>query len=173
MREKNRQLREENEALKKRVPAEGAVVLSTEDAKAWEAFAALKLKPEDVSQAIKERDEATGKLKELSRNEQLRAAARAMGLNADALFTLLNLSQVIIKDAAEGEKMVKRAFVKTEAGEQVYRTTANGSARWYAWGFSSSAAEISTPTTSAPRRASSRVTRPCPQARSSNRRPDA
>jgi hypothetical protein len=45
-------LREENAALKAKVPADGAVVLSADDAKAWEAYKALG-KPDDLKNSAK------------------------------------------------------------------------------------------------------------------------
>lgn len=75
-RQKNKQLTDEVEALKAKVPPEGARVLNPEEAKAWEAFVALG-KPEDLTKAQEELVALRAKDAERTRVDALRAAVAA------------------------------------------------------------------------------------------------
>lgn len=117
LREKNRQLKADLDAAAKRVPADGAVVLSADDAKAWDAYQKLGT-PADVEKAVTDGKTSGEKLAALERNESVRAAAAAEQLNADALLALPNLPAITLKDVKDGEATVKRAFVTIEGGQE-------------------------------------------------------
>lgn len=76
--------REQIRTLKKKVPADGAVVLSGDDAKAWEAFKALNAKPEDLKAAVEKVGELERTNKELAGMESLREIAD-LGLDGSKL----------------------------------------------------------------------------------------
>lgn len=107
----NKQQRDEIRDLKGKVPAEDAVVLAAADAQALEAYRALG-KPEELTQAIGERDELRQKDAERTRQDAWTRAAKAMGWAEDAALTLLDMRSL---DGATVE--VKRE--KNEQGEDV------------------------------------------------------
>lgn len=126
LRRKNAEQKAELETLRGKAPPTGALVLSADDAKAWEAYTAIG-KPDDLTKAVTDRDAAQTELATLRRNAQLAAAAEAHGYKAAALSKLPSLAgkEVIIKDVTEGEATAKRAFVKdgtTETGLAEYIT---------------------------------------------------
>ena len=119
LRDKNRTLREERDALKAKLPAEGAVVLSKEDSALLEAYKALGA-PDALSKAVTDRDAAQQELGTLRRAETIRAAAEAHGYRATALGKLPSLAgkDVLLKDGQDAEgKPIKQAFVKDGATE--------------------------------------------------------
>lgn len=116
-REKNRQLKADLEAAQKLAPAEGSLVLSKEQAAAWEAYQKLG-KPEELERAVTDGKATGAELAELRRKDALRAAAAAEGLNADALLALPNLPPITLEDVKDGEATVKRAFVTPEGGSK-------------------------------------------------------
>jgi hypothetical protein len=126
LRRKNADYKIEVEQLRGKVAPEGAVILSADDAKAWEAYKTIG-KPEDLTKAVTERDAAQAELTTLRRQANLTAAAEAHGYKAAALGKLPSLAgkEVELKEVeVEGVK-VKRAFVKdgtTETGLAEYIT---------------------------------------------------
>jgi hypothetical protein len=70
--DENFQLREKNRELKGKLPTDGAVVLSADDAKEWQAFKALDKKAEDVKKALDSSAELEKQNKELAGMESLR-----------------------------------------------------------------------------------------------------
>jgi hypothetical protein len=102
LREQRRSLREEVTTLKAKVAPDGARVLTAEEAKAYDAYAALG-KPEDVKKALEANSEATAKLAKLERSERLRAAAEAAGYKPSVLERLasdLTIEVRPVKDSA-------------------------------------------------------------------------
>lgn len=74
--------------LRKKVPADGTVVLSPDQRKQWDAFQTLKLTPEQVAEIAKERDTLKGTLSDRDREALARQAATAAGFDPDALVDL-------------------------------------------------------------------------------------
>jgi phage terminase large subunit len=73
--DENFRYRGEIRELKKKVPGEGSVVLTGDDAKAWDAFKAFNQKPEDVKKAIDRVAELENENRELASMENLREIA--------------------------------------------------------------------------------------------------
>ena len=117
-REQLRQLKEQLTAAQGRVPGEGAVVLTPEQAKAWAAYQALGT-VEVITQGLKERDTAQGELGSLRRATTLREAAETCGFDADVLGTLAGGLEFVLQDVTVDGKTVKAAFVKDAQGAQV------------------------------------------------------
>lgn len=118
LRRKNGDYKTEIDGLNKRVAPEGAVVLSGDDAKRWEAYQTIG-KPEDLTKALGDRDAAQQELATLRRDKNLSAAAEAHGYKAAALGKLPSLAGKEVETReieVEGVK-VKRAFVKDEGKE--------------------------------------------------------
>jgi hypothetical protein len=80
----NFQLREKNRELKKKLPADGAIVLTGDDAKEYQAFKALNVKAEDAKKAIEAVPALEKQNKELSGMESLRELAD-IGLDGSKL----------------------------------------------------------------------------------------
>jgi hypothetical protein len=125
----NYRLREERRGLKQqvteatgKVPAEGTRVLTTDEAKAYDAYVALG-KPEEIKRSIDANGVATAELTTLKREKQIRAAAEAAGYKASVLTTLaadLDI-QTEAKDGAtlvyvvkDGEKTALTDYAKKE-----------------------------------------------------------
>lgn len=115
LREKNRVLRGDNEALRSKVPAEGAVVLTGEDAKTYEAFVALKLKPADIAKLQTDFQALQGKVATAERKGSIAQAAKAEGYDETVLGTLVGdheLTIAPVTEEVEGQnKAVDRAFI--------------------------------------------------------------
>lgn len=80
----NFQLREKNRELKKQVPADGAVVLVGDDAKAWEAFKAVGIKADELQSTIDKVAALEKENKDLASMENLREIAD-LGLEGSKL----------------------------------------------------------------------------------------
>ena len=110
-REQLRQLREQLTAAQGRVPAEGTVVLTPEQAKTWAAYQALGT-VDVISQGLKEKETALGELGSLRRAATLRDAAAAAGFDPDVLGTLAGSLEFELRDVTTDGKTVRAAFVK-------------------------------------------------------------
>lgn len=118
----NFQLRERNRQLRERVPAEGSVVLTAEQAALWQAYQQLGT-PKDIEQAIKDRDQAQGDLARMQRSAMIREAAETMGYKASVLEALdaqmgSALSYEVRDVEVDGGKK-RVAFVKAGDAEAV------------------------------------------------------
>lgn len=115
LREKNRVLRGDNEVLRSKVPAEGAVVLTGDDAKTYEAFVALKLKPADIAKLQTDFQALQGKVATAERKGSIAQAAKAEGYDETVLGTLVGdheLTIAPVTEEVEGQnKAVDRAFI--------------------------------------------------------------
>lgn len=80
----NYDLREKNRQLKAKLPADGSVVLSGDDAKAWEAFKALDMKADDLKAAVEKVGTLEKENKELASMENLREISE-LGLEGSKL----------------------------------------------------------------------------------------
>lgn len=83
-------LRETNRELRAKVPADGAVLMTPEDAAALEAYRTLG-KPEDVQSKLSAAEGTSAKLAGLERTERFRAAAEAHEYRPGALVKLPSL----------------------------------------------------------------------------------
>lgn len=110
-REQIRQLREQLQAAQLRVPAEGTVVLTAEQANAWAAYQGLGT-VEVITQGLKDKDTAQGELTSLRRAATLRAAAETAGFDPDVLGTLAGGLEFELRDVTTDGKTVRAAFVK-------------------------------------------------------------
>lgn len=120
--QENYQLRRTNADLRAKVPAEGALVLSGDDAAAWAEYAKLG-KPADLQQALADRDQAQGDLAKLRRSAAIREAAEAAGYKASVLAGLDQQAgglayEVREVDGQNGQK-AKVAYVKPVEGDAV------------------------------------------------------
>jgi hypothetical protein len=115
LREKNRVLRGENEVLKAKVPAEGSRVLNGEEAKTYEAFVALNLKPADITKLQQDHTALQGKVTAAERKGSIAQAAKVEGYDETVLGTLVGdheLSIASINEEVNGQtKAVDRAFI--------------------------------------------------------------
>jgi hypothetical protein len=82
--DENFEYRRKNRELKAKIPAEGSVVLSGDDAKAWDTFKSLNMKAEDVKAAIEKVGQLEKENKELAGMENLRELAD-IGLDGSKL----------------------------------------------------------------------------------------
>lgn len=123
LRDKNRDLQRDLEAAKTRVPGEGAVVLTPEQATQWAEFQKLTLKPADIATqltagqaAIKERDG-------LKHTATLEEAAKLANFKPGVLKLLakdlpVSVREVDVPDAEGKTTKQPRAFVVGRNGEQ-------------------------------------------------------
>lgn len=89
-REKTREANERATAAEAKVPKEGSVILTADQAKEWQALAELKLPVADIKTRLTERDQLSVKDKERTDAEQLAEAGTAIGVtNTKALVKLL------------------------------------------------------------------------------------
>jgi hypothetical protein len=117
-RRKNAELTTQLNEAKNRVPAEGSVVLTGEQAQQWAAYQAFGT-PEQVKGIVEERGQLQGQLASAERERILRGAASVAGFdydvlqNADALADHggKKLVYEVREVEANGEK-IKAAFVK-------------------------------------------------------------
>ncbi len=84
---KNRELRERVTTLEESEPEDGGLVLSKDDAAAFDAFKKLNLKADDITKSLKELEDLRAKETERSTEEHLAEAAEALGFENVALFT--------------------------------------------------------------------------------------
>lgn len=119
----NSQLREQRRNLKQqladaasKLPGEGARVLTKEEGEAYDAYAALNLKPADVQAALAERDEVKASLATIARADTIRTAAEAHGYKVATLSKLPSLANqaITVEDVTVDGKPVKRAYVTVE-----------------------------------------------------------
>lgn len=115
LRSDKRKLTSQLKALQGKVPADGAVVLTGEKAKAWEAYQALG-KPEEIKSSLEARSGVEKELKELRRGEQIRSVSEVAGYKSSVLSRLAQLATEELEFAVEevesdGEK-IQRAVVK-------------------------------------------------------------
>lgn len=115
LREKNRTLRQERDALQAKVPGEGSAVLTTADVQELEAYRALG-KPADLKTTLDKGQATQEELAGLRRTETIRTAAEATGYKAAVLGKLPSLQgkELTLRDVQEDGKTVKRAFVGDE-----------------------------------------------------------
>lgn len=119
--DENFKLRESNRELKKKIPAEGSVVLTGDDAAEYQAFKALDIKADAVKKAMDSLPELEKKNKELAGMESLRELAD-IGLDGsklklsvlkDQIQTKFPDAVISFKDEKDKDgKAVRTAFIK-------------------------------------------------------------
>lgn len=112
-RDLKRQLRQEIEDLRSKTPADGARLLTADEAKAYDGYVALGKPPADLKAALDASGDATTKLAALERDAQIRDAATAHGYTPAALGKLPSLvgKTMLLKDETVDGKPIKRAYV--------------------------------------------------------------
>jgi hypothetical protein len=111
LRAKRRTVEEERDALKAKVPAEGSVILTGDDARTFgELTAATPLK--DLKGKLDEATTATSKLQTLERQQTVRDAADALGWDAKRLERLLKDAPLEVKTEKRDGKDVTVYAVK-------------------------------------------------------------
>jgi hypothetical protein len=109
----NRKYRKDNSDLKAKLPPEGAVVLTADEAKAWDEYKALG-KAGDLKAALGERDRLKDEADGLRRAEVYKQAAEAHGYKAPVLSRLASQEklQIEIREEKVGAKTAQVAYVK-------------------------------------------------------------
>lgn len=105
-----RELQKDLERVRKQVPAEGAIVLSKEEAESWQKYQALG-KPEEIEA---ERTEN----KRMKREKLLGEAAEAHKLKPNVLQQLAGDLPIEIKEIEDNGQKKKVAFVKGADGQE-------------------------------------------------------
>jgi hypothetical protein len=103
-REQNRALKEQLAAAQGKVPAEGAIVLTPEQAQAWQAYSGLG-DIASIQAAIAERDTTKGELATIKRDLELRDVASIANYKPAVLRQLAGDAQFVIKEA-DGKRSV-------------------------------------------------------------------
>jgi hypothetical protein len=115
LREDKRKLNAKLEAAQGKVPADGSLVLSGEDAKAWEAIKALNLSPDEIKAKLQTSTENEKQLAALKRKELMREVAESEGYKATVLSTLIAADIPIeFKEVEKDGKKLKVAHVKVK-----------------------------------------------------------
>lgn len=112
LREQKRGLTTELESLRARVPGEGAIVLTGDDAAAWGAFKELG-KPDEVKAKLGQVETLSGELAGLKRDATLRDVAGAAGYKFTVLKQLGADREYELRDVTDPQgKAAKAAFIK-------------------------------------------------------------
>jgi hypothetical protein len=117
--QENREHRQRIRELEQRVPGEGAVVLSGDQAAAWQTYQGLGA-PTDVQQRLTAAEQAQQELAGLRRAEQIRGVAEAAGYRPTVLERLAEgLTLELREEQVEGQAArVPYVVTKSEQGEQ-------------------------------------------------------
>ena len=120
LRRKNATLRTDNDALRANTPADGARVLSKDEAALWEAYTALGA-PDALTQQLATAEGAQAELSTLKRERTMAAAAEAAGYTGKAgtLAKLPSLAgkDLVVKDVEIDGTKAKQAFVVADGKE--------------------------------------------------------
>jgi len=111
-RQQLRDLKKELKEANGKAPAEGAIVLSGDDLKAYEAYQALG-KPEELTDKLKKADESLQRLTELETAQTFADAAKIAGANEKALRKLYGEEKLVTKKVGDEDKV----FVVTDDKE--------------------------------------------------------
>jgi hypothetical protein len=117
--QENREHRQRIRELEQRVPGEGAVVLSGDQAQAWQTYQGLGA-PTDVQQRLTAAEQAQQELSGLRRAEQVRSVAEAAGYRPTVLERLAEgLTLELREEQRDGQTArVPYVVTKSEQGEQ-------------------------------------------------------
>lgn len=118
LREKNRALTADLATAKAKTPADGARVLSKDEAAQWEVYTALGA-PDALKQQLATAEGAQAELTTLKRGELLRTAGEAAGYKSAVLAKLPSLAgkDLVVKDVEIDGKTAKQAFVAVDGKE--------------------------------------------------------
>jgi hypothetical protein len=122
--EENFRYRTELRDLQRQVPAQGAAVLTAEQAQAWQAYQQLGA-PDQVQTTIQQ-------AKKLQRDLELRDVAGVAGYSIDVLRTLAGELAFEVKDETKDGKAVKTVYVKGADGQAMPLET-YAAAQWAAF----------------------------------------
>lgn len=127
------EIRERDEKLKA-LPAEGAKVLTKEEAEEWEAFQALKLKPKQVEETVAERDTLKAKVEEREKRDALSKAVATEGWADESIPVLHKLLGSVPLELKTEDVEVTKDGKKTKESKPVGYVTVEGKAvRLSAW----------------------------------------
>jgi hypothetical protein len=113
LREEKRKLSSKITDLEGKVPADGSLVLSGDDVKAWESIKALNLSADDIKAKLQSSSDNERELATLKRTELMRQVAHTEGYKATVLSDILPAdAPVEVKDHEKDGEKKKRAFIK-------------------------------------------------------------
>lgn len=116
----NKKYRDRLKEVEAAQPGEGAVVLTGDDAKRWEAVKAMGKTPEEITAELEKGTQAAAELAKREKRDNARKAAEAAGLNPDAYMALpgaLDGTHEVRTETVDG-KPVTRAYVKDAEGKE-------------------------------------------------------
>lgn len=116
-REDKRLAEEARDAALAKLPAEGSVVLTPEQAPVWQAFQALGLAPDAITQQIKDGQTAIQERDTLKRDEQIRGAAGAAGYDFEVLKERLGDLVPEVREVDQDGTKRPMAYVKDGSGD--------------------------------------------------------
>jgi hypothetical protein len=113
LREDKRKLSSKLQEAEGKAPAEGSLVLSGDDAKAWNSITELNLSPDEIKAKLQSSSDTEKELAGLKRTELMRQIADAEGYKATVLSDILpDDAPVEFKDHEKDGQKKKRAFIK-------------------------------------------------------------
>lgn len=123
-REKNRKLRAQVSELEAKLPTDGSVVLTKEEAETWNAFKELNLKPDEVKKKIADHDKLAKAEADRAKEESVRKAAEAHGYKPEVLSELakargleFEIGEIEVQKAdGTGNEKKPVAYVKNAQG---------------------------------------------------------
>lgn len=107
----NHDYREKIREIRGKVPADGSLVLSAEDAKHWQAYQTLG-KPADLSSALSERGQFKAELEGLRKERLVGEAAAIAGFKPTVLATLVKADGIELAVSQPDDKGVRTVTVK-------------------------------------------------------------
>lgn len=135
VRERRRQVEEENATLKGKAIPEGGIALTKEEAELWKVFKELG-KPEEVKQKLEEYPTVSAELKGLKREKEMNRLAKIVGFRGSVLARLdkteggleyIEKEELSDADDPDSEK-VQRVYVKQ--GDKEIELTAFARRNW-------------------------------------------
>ena len=130
----NRDLRDAKRDLERKLPGDGSLVLTGNDAQTWSAYTALG-KPDELKVHLEERTQLQGRLQGMERETVLRSVAETVGYKASVLANLDRMARAEgkalsfdVRDTTVDGKPAKVAYVKD--GDKDYPLTDYASANW-------------------------------------------
>lgn len=117
--------RETLRELKAKAPGEGAVVLSADDAKQWEAFRALGKPAKDIATALTERDTLAAENVEHRATVTATKAAKAIGSDKPTVLAKILKAEgyrLEVKEEKDGDEVKEVAYAVTGEGDAAEHT---------------------------------------------------
>lgn len=113
----NHTLRGERRDLRERIPGQGAVVLTAEQATQWQTYQQLGA-PDALRTQLDERETAQKELGQLRRERDVRAVAEVVNYKANVLLDRAQGLELEVAEVEENGAKQKRAFVKSKDGQR-------------------------------------------------------